>query len=49
MSRICSIENKQEYDNSAYDIHLHENYEMNLILTDGVQIVADNHIYTSKR
>ena len=43
------VENKQESNNITYDLHLHPNYEINLILTDGVDIFINDTSYISKR
>lgn len=48
MMRVCSIEKKLEYDNSSFDIHLHGQFEFNLILTDGVQVIHNNRVYNTK-
>lgn len=42
------IEEKINNNNSTYDLHMHNEFEINLILTDGVEIFVDNMLYTSK-
>jgi len=43
------IEEKNTNDNNTYGLHMHNEYEINLILTDGVELFVDNMLYTSKR
>jgi len=48
MIKSLWVENKQVYDDTTYDMHLHEKWEINFILTDGVDILVNDTLYTSK-
>ena len=48
MIKSLWFENKQFNDDTTYGMHLHERWEINFILTDGVDILVNDTLYTSK-
>ena len=42
------IEKKMDFNNKSYNVHMHDLYEINFILTDGVDILVNDTMYTSK-
>lgn len=44
-----SIENKMHSTATIFDVHLHENFEVNFILSDSVEVIAEDKFYDSKK
>ena len=49
MIKSLWFENKQINDDSVYPMTLHKQWEINFMLTDGVDVFINNMLYTSKR
>ena len=43
-----SIEKKMDFNNNSYNVHMHNLYEINFLLTDGVDVLVNDTMYTSK-
>ena len=48
MFKSYTIENKTESKYTTYDVHVHDRYEINFLLSDNVEIMCQDHIFLSR-